>query len=160
MSLCICGSGKEFDACCGPLIEGAAAPTAEALLRSRYTAFAMGKTDYLVDTLTPDLRDDFDLVEAESTAAGAEWLGLEIRSVSAGGPDDETGVIEFVANFRLHDAPRIHHELAQFRREDGRWLCAGGQTNPKPAQRQVDKVGRNDPCSCGSGRKFKKCCGA
>jgi len=160
MSQCICGTGLEFDDCCGPLIDGGAAATAEALLRSRYTAFALGKTDYLVDTLIDDLRDGFDLVEAESTAAGATWQGLEIRSVTGGGPDDETGSIEFVASFRLRDEARIHHELSQFRRIDGRWLCAGGQTNPNPAQRQVLKVGRNDPCSCGSGKKFKKCCGA
>jgi SEC-C motif domain protein len=160
MTLCICGTGKDFDACCGPLIEGAAATTAEALLRSRYTAFAMGKTDYLVDTLTPELRDSFDLVEAESTAAGAQWQGLEVRSVVAGGPDDETGEIEFVASFRLRDEARVHHELSQFRREDGRWLCAGGQTNPKGGPREVVKVGRNEPCPCGSGKKFKKCCGA
>jgi len=160
MTGCICGTGREFDDCCGPLLEGGAAATAEALLRSRYTAFAMGKTDYLVDTLTPDLRDGFDLVEAESTAAGSTWQGLEVRSVTGGGIDDDTGSIEFVASFRLHDEARIHHELSQFRRLKGRWLCAGGQTNPKPPPRQIIKVGRNDPCSCGSGKKFKKCCGA
>ncbi|MBC8269714.1 MAG: SEC-C domain-containing protein [Rhodospirillaceae bacterium] len=160
MSTCICGTGKDFQDCCGPLIDGAAAATAEALLRSRYTAFAMGRTDYLVETLTPDLRDGFDLVEAESTAADARWQGLEVRSVTGGGPDDVTGEIEFVASFRLRDEPRVHHELSQFRREDGRWLCAGGQTNPKGAPRDVVKVGRNEPCPCGSGKKFKKCCGA
>ena len=132
----------------------------EELLRSRYTAFARGNTDYLTETLTLDIRDTFDRVEAEGTAANTKWLGLDIRTSTGGGVDDDTGEIEFVASFRLHDEPRIHHELSQFRRENGRWLCAGGQVNPKPVQRQVEKVGRNEPCPCGSGKKFKKCCGA
>ena len=160
MKLCTCGSGRDFKDCCSPLIKGAPAPTAEALLRSRYTAFATGNTDYLVQTLTPDIRDTFDQIEAEGTAAEAEWTGLTIRSITGGGTDDDTGVIEFVADFRLRGEKRVHHELSQFRREDGRWLCAGGQMNPKSPPRQVQKIGRNDPCSCGSGKKFKKCCGA
>lgn len=160
MTLCICGAGRQFDDCCGPLIDGDPATTAEALLRARYTAFALGKVDYLVDTLTPDLRDGFDLVEAQSTAADAKWQGLEVRNVTGGGLDDDSGAIEFVARFRLRDEARVHHELAQFKRHDGRWLCAGGKTNPKSPPKQVLKVGRNDPCSCGSGKKFKKCCGA
>jgi SEC-C motif domain protein len=160
MTPCTCGSIREFDDCCGPIIGGALPGTAEELLRSRYTAFALGNTDYLVDTLTPDIRDTFDQIEAESTAAGADWQSLEVRTVTGGGVDDETGSIEFVATFRLHGQNRIHHELSQFRREEGRWMCAGGQTNPKPPPVQVAKVGRNDPCPCGSGKKFKKCCGA
>jgi len=160
MTLCTCGSGQAFDACCGPIIEGAPPATAEALLRSRYTAFATGNTAYLIETLAPEMRDEFDQIEAESTAAGAEWQKLDVRTVIGGGVDDDTGTIEFVADFRLRGEPRIHHELSQFRREEGRWLCAGGQMNPKQPPRQVDKVGRNDPCPCGSGKKYKKCCGA
>ena len=160
MTNCTCGSGLNFDTCCGPILAGAPAPTAEALLRSRYTAFANGNTGYLVETLTPDVRDTFDQIEAEGTAAEAEWTGLTLRTITGGGVDDDTGTIEFVANFRLRGERRVHHELSQFRREDGRWLCAGGQMNPVPIPVKVEKVGRNDPCSCGSGKKFKKCCGA
>ena len=159
MSECTCGSGRHFEGCSGPIIAGEAPETAEALLRSRYTAFAMGNTDYLVDTLTPDIRDSFDQIEAESTAADAKWQSLEIRSITGGGIDDETGSIEFVAKFRLRDEQRVHHELSKFRREEGQWMCAGGQTNPKPPPREFAKVGRNEPCPCGSGKKFKKCCG-
>jgi len=160
MTNCICGSDLTFDACCGPVIAGGPAATAEALLRARYTAFAMGNIGFLVETLTPDMRAGFDVIEAESTAAHAKWQGLDVRSVSGGGVDDDTGAIEFVASFRLRDEPRIHHELSKFRREDGRWLCAGGTANPKGPPVEVSKVGRNDPCPCGSGKKFKKCCGA
>ncbi len=160
MVQCTCGSGRKFDNCCGPILAGASPATAEALLRSRYTAFATADTDYLVETLTADIRDSFDRIEAESTAAEAKWQRLEIRGITGGGADDDSGIIEFVAEFTLRGEKRIHHEVSQFRREDGRWRCAGGQMNPKSPPVHVIKVGRNDPCSCGSGKKFKKCCGA
>ncbi len=160
MAHCTCGSGRNFDNCCGPILAGALPETAEALLRSRYTAFATANTDYLVETLTADIKDSFDRIEAESTAADAKWKSLQLRTVTGGGVGDDTGTIEFVAEFVLRGEKRIHHELSQFRREGGRWLCAGGQMNPKPPPVQAKKVGRNDPCSCGSGKKFKKCCGA
>ncbi len=160
MTQCPCGSGLKLDDCCGAIIAGAPAPTAEALMRSRYTAFARGQIDYLADTLAPESRGDFDPIEAGNTASEAVWQGLEVRAVAEGGPDDETGSVEFVARFRWHGEPRVHHELASFRREQGRWVCVGGDMNPKGPPRQVVKVGRNDPCPCGSGKKYKKCCGA
>ena len=160
MTLCPCGSEKDLDGCCGPIIGGAPAPTAEALLRSRYTAFVLGDIGYLADTLSSDIRGDFDQVEAESTAANAKWQGLEVRAITDGGEDDETGSVEFMARFRLRGKQRAHHELANFRREQGRWMCVGGQMDPKGPPRQVVKVGRNEPCPCGSGKKYKKCCGA
>jgi SEC-C motif-containing protein len=160
MTSCPCGSGQELDDCCGAIIAGVPAPTAEVLMRSRYTAFALGNMDYLSDTLAPEARADFDPVESGSTAKDSVWQGLEVRAVTDGGADDATGSVEFVARFRLRGEQRAHHELASFRREQGRWVCSGGQMNPKGPPRQVDKVGRNDPCPCGSGKKYKKCCGA
>ena len=160
MKFCLCGTGRDFEKCCAPLIAGAAPETAEALLRARYTAFAMGNTDFLVNTLVPEMRESFDVIEAENIAADAQWQGLEIRTITGGAVEDDTGSIECVASFKLYDQQRVHHELAQFRREQGRWMCAGGQTNPKPPSAEVQKVGRNDPCPCGSGKKYKKCCGA
>ncbi|HSV29430.1 MAG TPA: YchJ family metal-binding protein, partial [Candidatus Omnitrophota bacterium] len=77
-----------------------------------------------------------------------------------GGADDETGSVEYVARFKIRGQAHAHHELATFRKEDGRWLYVDGEVNPKTAPRQVAKVGRNDPCPCGSGQKYKKCCGA
>ncbi len=160
MTPCPCGSGQDLDECCGAMIAGAPAPTAEALMRSRYTAFALGQIDYLTDTLAPEARADFDPIEAGSTARDAVWQGLEVRAITDGGRDDETGLVEFVARFRLRGDQRVHHELARFRREQGRWVCAGGDMDPKGPPRRVVKVGRNDPCPCGSGKKYKKCCGA
>ena len=84
MSLCPCGSRRDYDECCGPLLAGAPAPTAEALMRSRYTAFTEGKVDYLKDTLTPEEQADFDPEETRIMATEAKWQGLEIRAAGGG----------------------------------------------------------------------------
>ncbi|MGE5476234.1 MAG: YchJ family protein [Bacteroidales bacterium] len=160
MSLCPCSSGRPLDACCGPLLDGGAATSAEALMRSRYTAFVLGHMDYLDRTVCEEKRDETDRAEVEASSRDAEGLGLEIRATAGGGEGDDTGTVEYVARFRIHGQQVAHHELAQFRREDGQWLYVDGEMNPKAPPRQVAKVGRNDPCPCGSGQKYKKCCGA
>jgi SEC-C motif domain protein len=159
MSKCPCKSGLAYDDCCGPYIAGNAAPTAESLMRSRYTAYAEGNHAYLLETLAPESRDEEEQAQ-ESSDNNMTWQGLEIRATSQGGEKDETGIVEFVAKYKVGDQSGIHHERSAFRREEGRWVCIGGEINPKPEQRIVEKVGRNDPCPCGSGKKFKKCCAA
>ncbi len=159
MTPCPCGSGKGFDQCCGPLLAGAPATSPEALMRSRYTAFTRGDVDYLETTLAPEARVDFDRAEAETWAKGAEWQGLELRAVVLPEPGEVEGSVEFVARYRYQGKAYAHHERGSFRRIDDRWLYVDGEVNPKPAQRTVSRVGRNDPCPCGSGKKFKKCCG-
>ena len=159
MTLCPCGSGKAFDACCAPYLAGLPAPTAVALMRSRYAAFAKADTAYLAATMAPEIREDFDADEITSTAADTLWQGMEIRATTAGAETDDTGTVEFVARYRVRNQQQVHHELATFRREDGRWLYADGQLDPKGPPRKVTKIGRNDPCPCGSGKKNKKCCG-
>lgn len=130
-------------------------------MRARYTAFVTRQIgDFVKDTLAAEKQDAFDLREVEMSARDSEGLGFEVRAVEGGGADDENGTIEYVARFRIRGEVRIHHELASFRREGGRWLYVDGQVNPKQAPRRVTKVGRNDPCPCGSGQKFKKCCDA
>jgi SEC-C motif-containing protein len=160
MDTCPCGSGVAFDACCGPLIAGAPAPTAEALMRARYTAYSRGDIDYLMATLTPEARADFDPVEAQGVADESVWTGLEVRAVTDGGAGDDTGTVEYVARLKYRGRARIHHERATFRREDGQWRCSGGEVNPKQPPVRVVSIGRNEPCLCGSGKKYKKCCGA
>ncbi|MQX37718.1 YchJ family protein [Roseospira navarrensis] len=161
MESCPCGSGLDVEACCAPVIAGATpAATAEALMRSRYTAYARGDIDYLMKTLAPESRADFDPIEAQGVAADSVWTGLEIRETTGGGESDDTGTVEYVARLKYRNTPRMHHERATFRREDGRWYCTGGEVNPKQPPRRVVSVGRNEPCPCGSGKKYKKCCGA
>lgn len=157
MPLCPCTSGRPLEECCQPLIDGAPAPTAEALMRSRYTAFVLGRLEHLDRTLAPEKREDVDHAEVEASSREAEGLGLEVRTAAE---DGDTATVEYVARFKLHGQQIAHHELARFRRDGDGWLYVDGDVNPRQAPRQVAKVGRNDPCPCGSGQKYKKCCGA
>ena len=156
---CPCGSGSEFDDCCGLYLGGQPAPTAEALMRSRFTAFVKGNLDYVEETHASEVKDDFNRSAAESTANAVQWVSLEILDKTDGGEGDETGTVEFTARFKQNGELMMHHELSNFRKEGGRWVYIDGKMNPKGKPRTVDKVGRNDPCPCGSGKKFKKCCG-
>ena len=80
--------------------------------------------------------------------------------VGYGGEEDEAGTVEFIARYKAGNDKITHHELAMFTREEGRWVFADCVMNPKPETRSVEKIGRNAPCPCGSGKKYKKCCGA
>ncbi len=160
MNDCPCGSGKALAECCGPYIDGAAAPTAEALMRSRYSAHVLENVEYLAATLSADQREDFDAEETQESFAQVKWLGLEIRKTNAGGEADQTGEVEFAARYRQGMEIGVHHELSSFAREEGQWVFAGAEMNPKAPTVHVTKIGRNAPCPCGSGKKYKKCCGA
>jgi SEC-C motif-containing protein len=160
--LCPCGTGRPFDRCCGPLIDGSAvAESAEALMRSRYSAHVRGAIDYLVETYDPDTRASVDRAATARWARESEWLGLTVLATEAGGPADERGIVEFEARYRsAGGAPQVHRERSRFRRHDGRWTYVDGTAlKPAPVVRAAS-VGRNDPCPCGSGKKHKKCCGA
>lgn len=160
MTVCACGSEKEYQECCEPYIAGTAYPsTAEALLRSRYTAFTEHKISYLMGTVHPDNRSEFNRDHIRDWAQKSRWEGLDVLSVSQGGPDDMRGEVEFVAHFLDGKTAKRHHELAYFRKQADRWYFYDGVT-PKPKQftRVGPKLSRNDPCPCGSGKKRKKCC--
>lgn len=160
MTSCPCGSGRDLADCCGPILDGVPAPTAEALMRSRYSAFVVGRLDHLETTLAPEARGDYDPDHTSQWAEQATWRGLEIVDTVAGGVDDATGEVEFIARFRIHGQDHAHHERSSFRRIDDIWHYVDGFT-PKPETRVVGrKVGRNEPCPCGSGKKYKKCCGS
>ncbi|BAI73142.1 hypothetical protein AZL_025040 [Azospirillum sp. B510] len=156
MSSCPCGSSRPFEECCGPILAGEPAPSAEALMRSRYTAFVRHDLDHVERTHAPEIREDFNRAEAERMVAEAEWQRLDILRASEEG---DAGQVEFLIHFRRDGQELRHHERASFRREDGRWLYVSGEINPKGEPRRVVKVGRNEPCPCGSGKKYKACCG-
>ena len=159
MNLCPCGSGAEYAACCEPIITGARpAETAEKLMRARYSAYVRVQTDFLFETTHPDHRRGYDAKGTREWAENAEWEGLEIIGIDRGGEGDVSGEVEFIARYRMKGALQEHHELAGFKRKDERWLFTEGKmVKPKPLT--VNKVGRNEPCPCGSGLKHKKCCG-
>ncbi|MBC8011447.1 MAG: YchJ family protein [Burkholderiales bacterium] len=159
--LCPCGSGKSHADCCGPILAGAPAPTAEALMRSRYSAYSKRNYIHLRRTLSKEQQADFSEADAREWAESSDWLGLDVTATEGGGADDQEGVVDFVARFRTAGEERKHVEKARFAREDGQWVYVG-QVVPKaePVRRESPKVGRNDPCPCGSGKKYKKCHGA
>jgi SEC-C motif-containing protein len=96
----------------------------------------------------------------ERWARESTWLGLTIVARERGGSADDEGIVEFQAAYRSRDTRMVHHERSRFRRREGRWFYVSGElVKPSPARRTVT-VGRNDPCPCGSGRKYKRCCGA
>ncbi len=157
-SACPCGSGADEGACCGPIIAGAAAPTAVALMRSRYTAYVRGAIEHVVATHDPVSRASLDVPGATAWSRETAWAGLEIVATEQGGPDDDTGVVEFVARGTTRGAPFAHRERSRFRRVDGRWYYVDAVVGQQP-HRAAAVPGRNEPCPCGSGKKYKKCHG-
>ena len=125
MSACFCGrtdaKGRPvlLDACCGPYHAGAAAPDAERLMRSRYSAFVLGNVPYLLATWHASSRPA--TLELEG---GAKWLGLEIKSHRMTGQD--SAEVEFVARFRVAGRAVRQHELSRFVREHDRWYYVDG----------------------------------
>ncbi len=161
MKECPCGSGLDYAACCEPVIRGTRpAATAEALMRSRYSAYVTGEIDHLGASLQAVDREQFDAVSAKSWAETAEWKGLEIVATERGGESDDDGVVEFIARYFANNQDLEHHERAYFSREDGHWVFVEGRViGQDPYRREEPKLGRNEPCTCGSGKKYKKCCG-
>jgi SEC-C motif-containing protein len=160
MEQCPCSSGKDFSECCEPLIQGKnEAKTAEALMRSRYSAHVKLAFDYVHDTLHPSKRTEEDRQGADWSKK-FDWQSLDIVRTEAGGPDDDTGIVEFIAKYRKNGKAFGYREVATFAREEGRWYFVDGEA-PEPVQsvRKGPKIGRNAPCPCGSGKKYKKCCG-
>ena len=134
--------------------------TAEALMRSRYTAFVVGDIDYIFDTHDPDTVHQVERSSTEQWSKQSEWLGLEILDTDLGGREDYTGTVEFVARYKVRSTTINHREIATFRKQNGRWLFVDGEeVAGPPVVREGPRVGRNDPCPCGSGKKYKKCCG-
>ena len=119
---CPCGSGRAFGACCGPALSGERpAPTAEALMRSRYTAFTLHDTAYLLASWHPSTRPQ-DLALAEHPPP--KWIGLEVRAHRPLAED--RAEVEFLARCRIGGRAQRLHETSRFVREDGRWYYVDG----------------------------------
>ncbi len=157
---CVCGLAPDTEQCCGRFIRGDDTPaTAEALMRSRYAAYVLGEIDYIVSSHHPERRDDVDAAGARSWSEQAQWEGLDVHRAE-GGEDDDEGVVDFTARY-MSSGHLVHHrERAQFKKHDGKWYFFDSEMlRGKPVVREGRKVGRNEPCPCGSGKKYKKCCG-
>ena len=158
--MCPCKSGKTYADCCRKIIEGAPAPTAEALMRARYSAYAKGAVDFLINSVHSSQRAEDSRENIKQWSEEAEWTGMEVLRAEQGGLNDDEGVVEFVAHYNVQGKAQEHHEVSTFCREDGKWVFYDGKmVGQKPYVRESAKIRPNDPCPCGSGKKYKKCCG-
>jgi len=119
---CPCASGREFADCCIRYLDGGVLPpTAEALMRSRYTAYTLGREDYLLATWHPSKRPAALGLDADKHT---KWLGLEVKRHQC--QDEQHAVVEFVARYKVHGRACRLHETSRFVREHGRWLYVDG----------------------------------
>ncbi|WP_166265580.1 YchJ family protein [Marinobacter caseinilyticus] len=142
---CPCGSDHPYEACCGVFHGGAKAPTPEALMRSRFSAFVLGKADYLRQTWHTSTRPT-----SLNLDDSPRWQSLSVLSASQHG---DQGTVHFRAVYKDQADWGYLEEASEFIREFGVWYYLAG--NPTQG---VLKPGRNDHCPCGSGRKYKNCC--
>lgn len=158
MEPCPCGTGLTYDACCGQYHSGSAnAPTPEKLMRSRYSAYVKNDFGYLARTMKGRAAAKFNIEDARKWAQKVEWIRLEVIQTNM---ENGMGYVEFLAYFYDNKKRHALHELSEFHFEDDAWYYYDG-CPPKdrpPFQEAMQK--RNDPCVCGSGKKYKKCCGS
>ncbi len=173
--MCDCGKTENYENCCQPYITGKAWPqTAEDLMRSRYTAFVRSEVQYLKSSATGPAAKEFDAEATKQWSSESTWLGLQILKTEKGQNTDSEGTVEFVAKYKTGKHTLEHHEVSQFKKDsEGHWKFYDGDSHVheegqghqhhapvKQVIREEPKIGRNDPCHCGSGKKFKKCHGA
>lgn len=151
-AICPCGSGNLLDGCCGRYHAGQPAPCAEALMRSRYSAYVLGLVDYLLDTTLPAQKAGLDRDAISQWSAQSTWLGLEVEGAELIGGQPEHSFVTFIARWHDADGEHCHRERSAFVQHDGRWYFIDPTVSLK--------AGRNDACPCGSQQKFKKCCSA
>jgi len=122
ISLCPCGSNKKYNDCCGRYLDGGeVAPTAEALMRSRYTAYTCGREDYLLATWHHSTRPASLGLAAEPHS---KWIGLEVKRHEQ--QDAEHAIVEFVARYKVGGRAHRLHEVSRFVREAGLWFYVDG----------------------------------
>lgn len=146
---CPCGTKQAYETCCGELHRGAHAASAQALMRSRYSAYCLGLIDYLVATTLPSQQLRLDVTAMTRWSRESNWLGLEVEHATEA--DTERAQVTFVAHWADPDGSQHQHrERSDFVKKGERWYFVD-PSHPVDA-------GRNDPCPCGSDKKFKRCC--
>jgi SEC-C motif domain protein len=120
---CPCGSELSLTHCCLPIIKGIhPATTAEALMRSRYSAHSLLAIDYLWQTWSPEQRLRSSKEDIYQWAVSCEWLGLDIIACHQGLAEDDQGTVEFIASFQKNNQLCQHHEKSLFKRILGQWI--------------------------------------
>jgi SEC-C motif-containing protein len=154
--LCRCGSNLQYDFCCRTFHEKIKTPiTAESLMRSRFTAYAMQNEAYLLETWEAGKRPEAINFSKEVS----EWTKLEILKTKKGKEKDIKGIVEFKAYYTQDGEGYVMNEISRFTKASGRWVYLDGLV--KSVKKVTEQAGqsKNAPCSCGSGKKFKRCCG-
>ena len=143
--VCPCGSGLNYQQCCGPLHQSKShARSAEQLMRSRFCAFKLELSEYLLATQHVSKHTPNALHELQVSFQNTTWLSLQIITSSRDS-------VEFVAYYQADPFAQLH-ERSRFIEEHGRWFYLDGEQLPPI------KLNRNQPCPCASGRKYKQCC--
>ncbi|MCG7495975.1 SEC-C domain-containing protein [Vibrio sp. Of7-15] len=171
MKNCPCGNQKNYSDCCEPVhISPLNAKKPEQLMRARYCAHVLGLVDFVIQTYHSSCNAEQHR-EGIAESINSEWRGLEVLSSSI--RSENEGFVEFKAHFSEEGNDYVLHENSRFVREDQQWFYIDGEYPEQAAEAEVvtpdkkqntapaqsDKIGRNDPCVCGSGKKYKKCCG-
>lgn len=147
-TLCPCQSGKQYQYCCYPIHQGTAAVTPEQLMRSRYSAFSLGLAAYLEFSLASEFRTPNLKQELETNfAPHMIWVGLKIHSAIE-------QKVHFSAYFIADSQLCELEEISDFEKQQGHWKYTSGELINHDPQ----TLSRNQPCPCGSGKKFKQCC--
>ena len=148
-SACPCQSNKSYEDCCGRFHTHAQFPeTAEQLMRSRYTAYVLKNVLYIVETTVPSQQALLNVQAIKAWAEETQWLRLQILNTES--LTKTQSAVEFNAVFQGEEGEQTHHERSIFVKIDDRWYFVD-PTVPLPTMKQ--------PCVCGSGKKFKHCCG-
>lgn len=156
---CPCGSGSAFANCCELIIKGVReSETAEELMRARYSAFVTHAIDFIVDSTHSRTRKEIDLAFIRDWSENSTWRGLQIFETK--NVDENKAFVSFEAQFTQNGTDHSHREKSLFEREDEKWRFVTGDELKNPTVRYEERrPGRNDPCPCGSGKKYKKCHG-
>lgn len=156
---CPCGSGVEYVQCCQLFHKGTKqTSSAEMTMKARYSAYVKGEIGYIEKTHNPNKKEEFNVEEVTAWSKNAIWLGIEILNVHQGSERDHDGVVEFIASYMIEGKKLRHRERSSFQKINGEWFFMDGEMINETVRRDGPKVGRNDNCPCGSGKKYKKCC--
>ncbi len=156
-SPCLCGSKLEYQQCCESFHSGKTYPsTALALMRSRYTAYVLRNVAYLQETWDLTKRP----AAIDFSKENITWLRLEIVEFKKGGIADNKGLVTFKAFYLQEGIECVMNEISRFTKTNGRWFYLDGVIKSMGAINLQTNQGQNAACSGGSGKKFKRCCGA
>lgn len=154
MSHCHCGNNESYSNCCQPIHQSHKnAQRPEQLMRARFSAHILGLVDFVIATYHPSCNAEKER-DGIAESVHLNWTNLQV--IDAPPPSNNEGFVEFKAFVEDQEEEHCMHERSRFLCEDGLWFYIDGTF---PEDNVVEKVGRNDPCPCASGKKYKKCCG-